>query len=65
MDRRHRGRCRLATLVAAALCLCALLFGAGELAARGAAAVVEASAFRSRATAPNIEVKFDFSPFLI
>ncbi|CAD6245512.1 unnamed protein product [Miscanthus lutarioriparius] len=52
-------------LVAAALCLCALLFGAGEAAVRGAAAVVEASAFRSRATAPNMEVKFDFSPFLI
>ncbi|KAG0523964.1 hypothetical protein BDA96_07G168800 [Sorghum bicolor] len=50
-------------LVAAALCLCALLFGAGEAATKGGAAA--SSAFRSRATDPNMEVKFDFSPFLI
>jgi len=52
-------------LLVAALCFCAMLFGAGEAAARVAGQVVEASAFRSRATAPNMEVKFDFSPFLI
>ncbi|XP_066352722.1 probable carboxylesterase 2 [Miscanthus floridulus] len=49
----------------AALCFCAMLFGAGEAAARVAGQVVEASAFRSRATDPNMVVKFDFSPFLI
>ncbi|CAL4999330.1 unnamed protein product [Urochloa decumbens] len=42
--------------------LCALL-GAGE--ARERESVVGTSAFRSRATDPNMEVKFDFSPFLI
>ncbi|CAO2188584.1 unnamed protein product [Urochloa humidicola] len=42
--------------------LCALL-GAGE--ARETQAVMDASAFRTRATDPNMEVKFDFSPFLI
>ncbi|PWZ56291.1 Tuliposide A-converting enzyme 1, chloroplastic [Zea mays] len=50
-------------LVAALCCLCALLGAAGEP-ARGAAA--EASALRSKAaTDPNMEVKFDFTPFLI
>ncbi|KAG2584510.1 probable carboxylesterase 7 [Panicum virgatum] len=43
--------------------LCALLVAAGE--AREEEAAVGASAFRSRATDPNMEVKFDFSPFLI
>ncbi|CAL5005743.1 unnamed protein product [Urochloa decumbens] len=47
-------------VVMAALCP---LLGAGE--AREAEALVGASAFRSRATDPNMEVKFDFSPFLI
>ncbi|XP_062193110.1 probable carboxylesterase 2 [Phragmites australis] len=39
--------------------LCSV-FGAGE-----AREEVEASAFRSRATDPNMQVKFDFTPFLI
>ncbi|CAO2207017.1 unnamed protein product [Urochloa humidicola] len=47
--------------------LCALLLGLGAGESRGErqSAVVGASAFRTRATDPNMEVKFDFSPFLI
>ncbi|CAO2202230.1 unnamed protein product [Urochloa humidicola] len=45
------------------LVMAALLLGAGE--ARETQALVGASAFRTRATDPNMEVKFDFSPFLI
>ncbi|KAJ1268852.1 hypothetical protein BS78_07G165100 [Paspalum vaginatum] len=44
----------------AALWLCTLFFGAAGEAAPGMS-----SAFRGRATDPNMEVKFDFSPFLI
>ncbi|CAO2173138.1 unnamed protein product [Urochloa humidicola] len=49
-------------LLLAMVASCAFL-GAGE--ARETQAVVDASAFRTRATDPNMEVKFDFSPFLI
>ncbi|XP_062196693.1 probable carboxylesterase 2 [Phragmites australis] len=47
----------LFTALLVALCS---FFGAGE-----AREAVEASAFRSRATDPNMEVKFDFTPFLV